>query len=689
MAAPRPGPTARQRARADAHRLMDEETQPGQGARAAGLIACDDGYDELAHWLLSRLPTAPQDLPVQVARQVLAWRRGEGGLLPAVTAALAIAPADAADAAVRRLLETAFACARPLEALDLLEWQAGSRPVTVPTALPGGAGGADSARWLSALRSMGEAVRGPGEPLADVAIVGLPDGHAPEPDDATGSGRGAAAWRRALTAPASRASPFARLLAPWRRPRLPSVLEACAGRLPAADPAQLVLLPGGELTVHTARHWLAALTHWPDVRISSLRVHDPAAGEPALVEALRRAGPVGAADGTSAWVLREWGVPCLPDPRPPGLDAHAPDGLWAAPDEAPAGRSWDALARALAGAPRAGVGAPALREAWAAWAARAGQATQVARQAAPARAPWPEPVDSAALCAPARTQQVLAAVGGADAAVVALAVDERLARHAEVVMHSALASSSVPLTFHLLTRGVQAPWLQRWARLLQDRAGLVWHRFDDVAYPGRLKLLAHTSVSTLDRLLLPELLPAQPRALYLDIDLVVLGDLAPLWQMDLRGQPLAARPSHSPGTRWGLQMLYQALAALPLPQALAWRQALHQAGPMGFRAFNAGVLVLDLERMRADQAAARCIALVERCAMNDQDALNAYARAAYLPLPTAWNAAPRQDVTAGAHIVHFVGPVKPWDEQLYVSRRPAFERVRADILHRLGEPPDA
>jgi hypothetical protein len=46
-------------------------------------------------------------------------------------------------------------------------------------------------------------------------------------------------------------------------------------------------------------------------------------------------------------------------------------------------------------------------------------------------------------------------------------------------------------------------------------------------------------------------------------------------------------------------------------------------------------------------------------------------------------------VTAGAHIVHFVGPVKPWDEQLYVSRRPAFERVRADILHRLGEPPDA
>jgi lipopolysaccharide biosynthesis glycosyltransferase len=160
-----------------------------------------------------------------------------------------------------------------------------------------------------------------------------------------------------------------------------------------------------------------------------------------------------------------------------------------------------------------------------------------------------------------------------------------------------------------------------------------------------------------------------------------MADLAPLWQLDLQGRSLAAKPSSSPGNRWGLQMLYHALERLPLERALPVREWLHRSGPMSFRAFNAGVLVMDLERMRDDAAVAKLLWLVENCGMNDQDALNAYVRGDYLALDGCWNAAPRQDVTLGAKIIHFVGPVKPW-HQTYISRKAEFERVHERIAQR-------
>jgi lipopolysaccharide biosynthesis glycosyltransferase len=104
---------------------------------------------------------------------------------------------------------------------------------------------------------------------------------------------------------------------------------------------------------------------------------------------------------------------------------------------------------------------------------------------------------------------------------------------------------------------------------------------------------------------------------------------------------------------------------------------------MLFRAFNAGVLLMDLQRMREDGATAKLLALVQHCAMNDQDALNTYTRGAYVALDACWNAAPRQDVTAGAKIIHFIGPVKPWHDT-YISRKAEFERIHERIVQRRG-----
>jgi lipopolysaccharide biosynthesis glycosyltransferase len=663
-------PTERQRARAEAHRLMDGEPSPGAGARAAGLLAWEDGYDELAAWLLSRLPDNPADAPVQVALQSLAWRRGEGGgLKPTVEAALAARPAAEAAALWLQLLQCAGRCARPLEALDVID-----------KGLAQGAAVGDAATWRRVagdLRRFGtvgsSAGAGP-----DVWVIALPNGQAPIP---VGPARGDAVlhpadWLDGFRAGARLAARRRLLHWGWGEPEWPRDACACAEHLPSVAGGHLVLMPGGVLNRHTARHWLAALSAWPDVRVISLRAHDPGAADTYLIEALRRHEPVGVADLTSWWLLREWGVVAVLDPLPEGCGDSAPDDLWnRSVPSSPAGSSWPSLAVAW-GRQRS---AAALRQAWSQWAGEA-----VSAQPAVVAAPLPATVDTARLRTAVQTQPMLSAADSSEPIEIALAVDEHLAEHAAVVMESCLARASRPVRFHLLTRAVPSTTVGLWCRLLQGRAGLVWHRFDEVRYPGRLRLLGHTSVSTLDRLLLPELLSAMARVIYLDIDLVVLGDVAELWQLMLGEQALAARPSHSEGTRWGMQMLYRALSSLPAAEAASARDALHRSGPLGFRAFNAGVLVMNLGKMRADHAAALCIGLVERCAMNDQDALNAYTRGAYLALPSAWNAAPRQDVTAGAQIVHFVGPVKPWDD-LYVSRRPEFERVQTEVRRRLQQ----
>ena len=45
----------------------------------------------------------------------------------------------------------------------------------------------------------------------------------------------------------------------------------------------------------------------------------------------------------------------------------------------------------------------------------------------------------------------------------------------------------------------------------------------------------------MDRLFLPELLPDTDKILYLDIDMIVQGDVAELYRTDLLDTPLAAR----------------------------------------------------------------------------------------------------------------------------------------------------
>jgi len=266
---------------------------------------------------------------------------------------------------------------------------------------------------------------------------------------------------------------------------------------------------------------------------------------------------------------------------------------------------------------------------------------------------------------------------------VAFAIDNRMREQLSVVLESIVSNTSAQIHACVLCRGLGSDSREELERNFRGRVRFSFLDCDFVDYGAGVRVLSHTTVSTLDRLLLPELLPDIDRIIYLDVDLVVLGDLAELWAVDLQGRRLAAKSSSSPSARYVCQMVDRALSHLPFEQASDARRYLYDNFSMLSRAFNAGVLIMNLKRMREENFTRRFLPMVQHFGMNDQDVLNLYAGEERVELDPKWNAIPRQDITDGAAIIHFAGPVKPWSD-LYISRACDFKAYEAKYKARTG-----
>ena len=203
---------------------------------------------------------------------------------------------------------------------------------------------------------------------------------------------------------------------------------------------------------------------------------------------------------------------------------------------------------------------------------------------------------------------------------------------------------------------------------------------DHVDYGAIGRLIPHTSIATMDRLLLPEILADLDRITYVDIDTVVEGDVAELAALDLGGHPLAARTA----LRSGADMWRTAGRKLEPEAAFELRRTMAARHPFDFTTFNAGVLVLDLARMRADRFCTDQVPLLAgRFGLNDQDILNAYVGADRAELSPRWNALPVLERVTGGGIVHFAGSGKPWNPEL-VAEGERWHPYARNIAERVG-----
>jgi lipopolysaccharide biosynthesis glycosyltransferase len=181
-----------------------------------------------------------------------------------------------------------------------------------------------------------------------------------------------------------------------------------------------------------------------------------------------------------------------------------------------------------------------------------------------------------------------------------------------------------------------------------------WLPADLAGFEG-FSTLQHISTATYARLLISSKLPDRvDRVLYLDADILVLDDLAPIWEVDLEGAVLGAVVDERLSTH--IKIGNTSLAGLPRVRNY----------------FNAGVLLIDLARWRAERIAEKALGYLERCPhspYSDQDALNVACDGLWKKLDPRWNyyqidlQKPISDLSAAQRpgIVHFQGWSKPWN----------------------------
>lgn len=250
---------------------------------------------------------------------------------------------------------------------------------------------------------------------------------------------------------------------------------------------------------------------------------------------------------------------------------------------------------------------------------------------------------------------------------VAVALDGNLRSQMEVVVAGVVRHTDRPVRVVALTRDHTRADHDRLASLFPD-VTFEWYACDGIDYGPVLGMLGHITVATMDRLLLPELLPHLDRVLYHDLDALAVVDLSPLYDTDLGGAPLAARPSISYNYRHGIGNVIRSTRLLGhAPEAARdLVRAMTQRHRHGYQGFNAGILLLDLAVMRADRFTHEYVPYAERYGLNDQDVLNAYAGSRYRALDPRWNAWPTQEIVAEPGLIHWAGPVKPWHDDRYV-----------------------
>jgi lipopolysaccharide biosynthesis glycosyltransferase len=165
---------------------------------------------------------------------------------------------------------------------------------------------------------------------------------------------------------------------------------------------------------------------------------------------------------------------------------------------------------------------------------------------------------------------------------------------------------------------------------------------------------ANTSLFTYARFLIPELCPDLSKALYLDIDILVLEDISVLYDTQLESHLIGAS-------------IDQVVQRADHPWGILNYKELGIPGETPY--FSAGILLMNLSAWREQKFAERCMDYAERhpeiCIWWDQTIMNSLLAGNFKEFSAKWN----QQMTAKPYqfsengIIHFAGPEKPWNYQ--------------------------
>jgi lipopolysaccharide biosynthesis glycosyltransferase len=275
----------------------------------------------------------------------------------------------------------------------------------------------------------------------------------------------------------------------------------------------------------------------------------------------------------------------------------------------------------------------------------------------------------------------------ADAIPIVFAIDDGYVRQVITAVHSIARNTRSQIEVHVAST-ILSDEARRVLQHEMDKSVAAVH-FHPVAseWLAHFPDSPHYSKATFLRLRLPALLSELSKCIYLDPDILVRHDIAELWNWPLQEHPIAAVKDIS----------------------VDWIKKHHKHInlPLGHTYFNAGVLVLDLAKLREMALESAAIRFAsdepERIEIVDQDILNILLANNVSYIPLKWNYCPfwtHQEVTGSfawrnvqtyydrieqeeaatdPALVHFANVIKPWHASLEAIEHPFYEEyLRCD-----------
>lgn len=161
-----------------------------------------------------------------------------------------------------------------------------------------------------------------------------------------------------------------------------------------------------------------------------------------------------------------------------------------------------------------------------------------------------------------------------------------------------------------------------------------------------LSIRDYYSKATYYRLFIADLFPQYNKALYLDCDIVVLGDISKLYNVDLGDNLVGAIPDGA------VQLVDEFVDYVEL--ALGIKKEHY---------FNAGVLLMNLEEFRSYQLEDKFIDLLGKYTFEvaqDQDYLNVLCKNRVTYIDDSWNVMPLGNYVKPVNLIHYNLSFKPW-----------------------------
>lgn len=163
---------------------------------------------------------------------------------------------------------------------------------------------------------------------------------------------------------------------------------------------------------------------------------------------------------------------------------------------------------------------------------------------------------------------------------------------------------------------------------------------------------AYVSISTYNRFLAPMLKANLKKVIYLDVDIIVTGDISKFYELPLNNHIIGAIPDLCRNQ----QFLNNIKESIGLDESSIY--------------FNAGVLLIDCEKWHKNQITNKLFETEKKyrkqLRMADQDVLNIFFQNNYEILDKIFN---EQDTSENFVIRHFSGSIKPWQADFYIHSK--------------------